>query len=405
MATRNFPDWIKGYIEFTEDSEAPTSFHFWAAVWTIAGALQRRVWIDMRKFQWVPNFYIIFMGPPGIVAKSTSASVGYSFLARLENNHFGPESLTWQGLGKAFEDAFYYAKYLDQNQEEKTMPMSSLSIFTSELGTMLVTEDQKLISFLIEVWDGKRKPFEHKTAASGEIKIDNPLLNILGCTTPSWIQDNFSPSMITGGLASRVIFVYADQKRKLIPYPDEVIADSSYWEMDGKLIEDLQKIAQIAGPYEISQEARAWGHEWYAQHWNGGTPRHMASSRYGGYFSRKYGHIHKLALILAAARRDERVIVREDLETALTILEGAEPNMLRVFESVGVAEEARNVNEIVAVVRAYGAVTVEELWGLLHNTMELKKFKEAIAAANKANQLQTIRHDGVPKITLRSNPT
>jgi len=112
---RNYPDWIKGYMEFTEDSESPTSFSFWTAVWVVAGALQRRVWIDMRKFQWTPNFYIIFVGPPGIVAKSTCAAVGWSFLSHLPNNHFGPESLTWQGLGKSFEEAFYYAKYLDAN--------------------------------------------------------------------------------------------------------------------------------------------------------------------------------------------------------------------------------------------------------------------------------------------------
>jgi hypothetical protein len=398
---RNYPDWIKGYMEFTEDSESPTSFSFWTAVWVIAGALQRRVWIDMRKFQWTPNFYIIFVGPPGIVAKSTCAAVGWSFLSHLPNNHFGPESLTWQGLGKSFEEAFYYAKYLDAQGKEQTAPMSALNIFTSELGTMLVTDDQKLLSFLIEMWDGKKKPFEHKTATAGTINIDCPLLNILGCTTPSWIQDNFTPSMIAGGLASRIIFVYADQKRALIPYPDEMILSGKYWTMEGKLLEDLKEIAQLCGPYTITGDARDWGRTWYAKHWNGSTPRHMASARYSGYMSRKYGHIHKLAMILAAARRDVREIHREDLESALTILEGAEPNMIRVFESIGVAEESRNVNEIVAVIRAYGALSVEELWGLMHNTMELRKFKEAVTAAGKANMIHTIRIDGTPKIVIR----
>src|SRR5574343_321589 len=69
---RNYQNWLRAYVAFTADSESPDDFHFWTGVATIAGALRRRVWIDMRKFQWTPNFYIILVGPPGIATKSTS---------------------------------------------------------------------------------------------------------------------------------------------------------------------------------------------------------------------------------------------------------------------------------------------------------------------------------------------
>ena len=48
----------------------------WVGVSTIAGALRRKVWIDQAYFKWYPNFYIILVAPPGIVAKSTTASLG-----------------------------------------------------------------------------------------------------------------------------------------------------------------------------------------------------------------------------------------------------------------------------------------------------------------------------------------
>lgn len=91
---RHFDDWLKTYMLYTRDSESPDEFHFWTGVSTIAGALRRRVWIDMRKFLWTPNFYIILVGPPGIVTKSTTTSVGYNLLRHVEGVHFGPDSAT-----------------------------------------------------------------------------------------------------------------------------------------------------------------------------------------------------------------------------------------------------------------------------------------------------------------------
>jgi len=103
--TRKFPNWLKAYIGYTRDSESPTEFHFWTGVSVLAGALRRRVWIDMKKFQWTPNFYVILVGPPGVAAKSTSISMGMSLLTQVPSIRFGPESMTWQALAKDLEDA------------------------------------------------------------------------------------------------------------------------------------------------------------------------------------------------------------------------------------------------------------------------------------------------------------
>src|SRR5258707_15834538 len=110
---RHFKNWLKAYLEFTRDSESPTTFHFWTGVSTLAGALRRRVWIDMKKFQWTPNFYIILVGPPGIAAKSTSLSMGMSLLGKVPGVKFGPESMTWQALAKALEEAIEHVEYTD----------------------------------------------------------------------------------------------------------------------------------------------------------------------------------------------------------------------------------------------------------------------------------------------------
>src|SRR6516162_7064350 len=134
---RKFANWLKAYTHYTRDSESPTSFHFWTGVATSAGALRRRVWIDMRKFQWTPNFYVILVGPPGVAAKSTSISMGMSLLTQVPSIRFGPESMTWQALAKDLEDAIEYVEWTRPSGAKELVKMSCLTIQIGELGTFL----------------------------------------------------------------------------------------------------------------------------------------------------------------------------------------------------------------------------------------------------------------------------
>jgi hypothetical protein len=89
---RHFSNWLKAYCLFTDSREAQLDFHFWTGVSTIAAALRRKVWKDELLFKWTPNFYIIFVGPAGIVTKSTTLNIGYKLLAQVPNIHFGLDS-------------------------------------------------------------------------------------------------------------------------------------------------------------------------------------------------------------------------------------------------------------------------------------------------------------------------
>ena len=64
--------WLKTYVAHMRFNEAPSSFHFWVGVGTIAGALRRKVWTDHLTYQYTPNFYIILVAPPGVATKSTA---------------------------------------------------------------------------------------------------------------------------------------------------------------------------------------------------------------------------------------------------------------------------------------------------------------------------------------------
>jgi len=392
---RNFPHWLKAYCDFTAASEAPLDFHFWTGVSTIAACLRRRVWKDELLFKWTPNFYIVFVGPPAIVTKSTTLNLGYKMLRNIKGIFFGPDSMSWHGLAQRFEQSVEYVAYTNGSGEKKTLLMSPISCSISELGTFLRPEDKGLISFLTDVWDGKERPFDHTTKHSGEIKIENAWLNVIGATTPEWMQNNFPASMLQEGIGSRIVFVYGDTKRHLTAYPSRAVKMADYLSYESKLFADLEHIATLVGPYELTEEAYLWGENWYRIHHSAPRATHMASGRYGGYLGRKQTHMHKLAMVLAAAQRDDLIITKQDLEEAETILAAAEGSMIKVFESVGVVDEAKHVAELTAYVRTYGFVTSKQLYRLLHNIMSEKDYKQALRLAIEGDLIEVIMKDNV----------
>jgi len=254
MSARNFSNWLRAYVAFTADSESPDDFHFWTGVATVAGALRRRVWIDMRKFQWTPNFYIILVGPPGVAAKSTSIQSGVRLLKQVPGIHFGPQSITWQKLADSLAASVEHMKLILPDGTETFHPMSCLTIPVSELGTFLKIDDTALVDVLVDLWDGQQVDWGHATKTSGSTDIQNPWLNIIGCTTPSWLKANFPEHLIGGGLTSRIIFVFGEKKRKLVAYPDEVMLAADYFEMQNKLVMDLIRISSMQGEMTITPD-------------------------------------------------------------------------------------------------------------------------------------------------------
>lgn len=399
---RHFKNWLQTYVHHTASSEAPDIFHFWTGVVTVAGALRRRVWIEQNLFQWVPNFYVVLVSPPGVVTKSTSISLGMRILRQVDGVHFGPESMTWQALGDDFAAAMEYVDVPDPLTGAMfSTPMSCLTIPITELGTFLRTEDKQLISFLTRMWDGQKEPFKHRTKNSGNIEVENPWINIIGATTPGWMRDNFSESLVSQGLTSRIIFIYAEAKRQFIPYPSQMVKGHLYHETEKKLVEDLKEIANLKGEYKLTSDAMAWGEKWYKDHYTK-LPAHLSSDRFGGYVARKQTHLHKLAMVLAASQRDKMLIEKDDLIAAEALLTDTEQSMLKVFESVGLVDEARHVREIVALVRGYNFLPILELRHLTRTTISDKDFKLAVRIAVEQQILTPARdpNSGVQGLTM-----
>jgi len=383
---RNFPNWLSAFVDYSSSGEAPLSMYFWVGVCSIAGTLRRRVWIDQAYFQWIPNFYVILVAPPGIVAKSTTASVGMNLLRQVPGVKFGPDVVTWQALAQSFANALEFVEMPDGLQHG----MSSLMIESSELGTFLNPQDREMIDFLVTLWDGKRGAIQKVTKTQGEDVIENPCINLIACTTPAWIEGNFPEYMIGGGFTSRCIFVYAEAKRQYVAYPYKHVP-KDFLETQRKLIEDLVQIGELKGQYVLLPETEQWGEEWYEAHYKS-RPRHLDNERFGGYIARKQTHIHKLAMIMSASRASTLEISVEDLQQANQIITALESSMPKVFERIGMTAETRGAGSLVSRVRSAGSggLTTQALYNELFREMSYNEFKQALESATVAGKIVSV---------------
>jgi len=354
---RKYNDWLKAFVEYSSYGEAPPRMYFWVGVSVIAGALRRRVWIDQAYFQWFPNLYIILVAPPGIVSKSTTADIGMSLLRQVPNIKFGPSVVTWQSLVKSFAEAS--ESFCPDTNDGLWYVMSPLTIVSSEFGNLLNPKDKDMVDMLVNLWDGKS--FTKATKMSGTDEVVNPWINLLACTTPEWIAGSFPEYMVGGGFTSRCLFVYADQKNKFVAYP-ALQVPSDLKQQEANLVHDLEWISsRLAGPYSISSEAIEWGTSWYKRHYESES-KGMDPVRFGGYVARKQTQAHKLAIILAAAQRDELIVTKEDLETAVLMITDLEPDMHRVFEKIGMKEDAVQIDRLVQMIQKRGKIPYVEVY-------------------------------------------
>lgn len=384
---RHYSDWLSAYIDYAGYGEAPRHMSFWTGVSTIAGALRRRVWIDQVYFKWYPNFYVVLVAPPGIVSKSSTVSIGMQLLRKVPGIRFGPDVVTWQALIGAFSESTEGFEYKGEINVH-----SPITLESSEFGNLLNPQDKDMVDLLVNLWDGKQGTFEKRTKHSGNDSIENPWINLIACTTPSWIAGNFPEYMIGGGFTSRCVFVYAEEKARLVPYLKRVVPTTSEGTAR-KLVEDLQAISELVGEYELTQEAEAWGVTWYNEHYSKRSIN-LEDDRFGGYIARKQTHIHKLAMILSASCGDSMTITKDHLETAATMVTDLEPDMARVFSKIGKSDTSFYADRLIQFIHKSGTVPYTEAYRFVHTHFpSVRDFEDVFAGLCKAGFVR-LKHEG-----------
>ena len=315
---RKLNDWLSGWLEFTENIEAPERFRLWSAVAAVSAALQRRVYVTVKGQRLYPNLYIMLVGPPG-VGKGNAMRELIKWL-RETDIHLAPEGLTRRAFYESLEDA-KVASPID--------PLDfsySLAAFIEELGVFLHAGDNDFIYNLCHVYDNPAY-FHYKTATAGEIHVENASFMLLAGATPKAIKDIFSEHAMELGISARSLLIFSDERVDVpifgLPKKNESLAKD--------LQHDLRQMLYIHGEYVFTEDAAeslvAWSHDDFKPYPN--------DPRFIHYNVRRFVQITKLCIVTAASMRDDPLITLEDLTRVKTFLLEAERTMPRAIEGIG----------------------------------------------------------------------
>ena len=394
--TRKLTNWLTGYAQFTEHTEAPRPFHMWTGVSTIAAALNRKCWIDMGTFSLYPSFYIIMVAPPGIATKSTTASIGESLLRDADAIHLGASSMTWQAMLDELQES---TTLIELPKEPMPISVSPIHIFASELGTFLQLKgDSGMLDALVDLWDGKPS-FKRRTRSSGIVDIPRPYVNLLGCTTPGWLSSNAESYFVDGGFFSRTVFVYASEKDRLIAYPEDTLDHT----LRESLLQDLTRIKDLSGEFKLSKEAKEWGTEWYEATYKS-PPEHLQGEKFQSYLARRQTHLHKIAMVCSASEDNSLLITVEQMQMAEQMLHLAEDNLIHIHESIVTSDKMKSFTLLKKFFYLHKApIEKNKLFREFFTRITHQEFEEALKAllfAGEVKQLQKnqityIQHKGI----------
>ena len=120
-----------------------------------------------------------------------------------------------------------------------------------------------------------------------------------------------------------------------------------------------------------------------------------------GYVARKQTQVHKLAMILSAARRDDMVITDNELSVAESFVGGLEKDAPRIFNRISDSKEARYADVVLGIIKRREKLSKIELWRAVFHSMSLQDFDNSLGAVISAGYVK-VYVNGVDTILVYS---
>lgn len=389
-------DWLNDFVDLHSYGETPDKVMWWVGVVTIAGVLQRKVWIEQFSFQWTPNFYLLIVGPPGEVKKSTSIGLGTRLLRRVDGVDLGPDNVTWQQLVTHMAQDSYRTWLINGEQFEACCCTMALS----EFGTFFDPNDRMLVDALTDLWDSKLGQFKKETKTNGSDNIINPWINIYACCTPEWINDNFNTKLIGSGFACRPVYVYCPKKKRNVALPDEHMPPREVMRAkEDALLVKLREMAEYTGDYTLTKEARIWINKWYADY--GEYKEKLTLAIEKNLYERGQTHLMKLAMVISAARGKFPIIDVEVMEESARRLTELKGDVEAIFGFVGQSPTSKSAQAIVDALKRTGPMRVTELYRrVFFRSIGFKDFEAAMQSAIEAGLVKKVGDVSNPGVEL-----
>ncbi len=198
------------------------------------------------------------------------------------------------------------------------------------------------------------------------------------------------------GFTRRVNFVYEGDNSKRIPWP---IARNGNDPVRDSLINDMRHISQLQGEFTFAPDAIPVFEAYYRNR----VIDEFLDEATSTYEVTKWAHASKLAMVISAARGDDKVISKKDFESAMVAVERCSEDLKKVFRAVGDSELTVATEKVLRFIEMKGFTSRQEILGALWRDIGSTTVLDMILATLEQGHLVLVEDKG-GKTMFRCHP-
>ncbi len=321
MAAKDFLDM---YLQYTADTEATATFHRWSAIVGVGAYLERNIWIQHGATQFFPNHYAMLLGESG--SRKSAAIKGFVRILK----EAGYKTLAAEKTSKEkFSQDLAATHHTPKDEDISDELIFGTKVEESAITPVLIACDEandffglnniEFLSLLGSWWDYKGV-YDIKYKTSKSDVIPNPTVSILAGNTPTNFSLAFPPAIIGQGFFSRILLIHGERTRPKIAWPTPPDpADTAAVVQLLKAMKD-----HMVGEIVPTPAAKSLAAAIYNQ------PDNIHDERFVSYFNRRYSHLLKLSLVVAACKLEKEITEDTIIQanTYLTYIQNLMPKAL-----------------------------------------------------------------------------
>lgn len=347
-------DLFNTYYQYVLDNtEPPVAFHRWSLISAISTLLGRNVHFQLGHKTIYPTMYINLIGAAG-TRKTTAMNIavhlvrnaGYSAIARGKTS----KEKFLEDLSKGFvhvktKNAVKASHEYELNDLLDGLDMSNAAhecyVAPEEFTNFIGAHNFEFAAILGELWDYEGE-YEHRIKNGKSTIITNPVISILSGNTPTGLSVAFPPELTGQGFMSRLLLIYSEESGKKFTFPPP--ADKV---LETDIINQFHAIRNsLTGEFSMSAAAKDYLDYVYQKFPN------TCDFRFKSYFSRRFIHLLKLCMTVAASNH-RMTITYEDALYANTVLAEAEIHMPKALSEYGNIMHAEVQGKVIQLLNAH----------------------------------------------------
>lgn len=273
------------HLAAQEPLETPFWYDFWCGMWALSVAAGRDYIVPRPRLPVHCNLYVMIVAESGVTRKS--AAVGAVLRVAKQAGILDDDKhllITNRTTATKLEHDFH-CRRLDGIPAHFSFVASEL---VRVLGTGSATKD--LPGLLIDLYDCPDSRVSRGTVIRGAIEYHDVYGTVLAACAPSWLSSSIHRDVLTGGFASRVLYVTGEKRKKRVAWPDP---DSATVENGARALWEAHSLAYSTRGCRIHDKALARYQSWY------NNLKEPADEFRQAFVSRQDEHVLKIAALLA----------------------------------------------------------------------------------------------------------